>query len=50
MKKEYFFRIEVAGYIQAKNKRKAYKEVKKNLQHYLNDDPYPQIYIERDDY
>tara|TARA_R110000823_G_scaffold56538_7_gene137483 strand:- start:8096 stop:8239 length:144 start_codon:yes stop_codon:yes gene_type:complete len=43
--KEFIFTIEVTGFIQAKNKDKAYREVDYYKAHYMNDDLNPTITI-----
>jgi|TARA_Y100001938_G_C7884269_1_gene326559 hypothetical protein len=44
--KEFYYTIEVTGYIEAKNEKKALKEVKKYKEHFMCDDPYPTIKVE----
>ena len=44
--KEFYYTIEVTGYVRAKNKEKALKEVTHYKEHYMIDDPFPTIKVE----
>tara|TARA_R110000823_G_scaffold223455_2_gene351584 strand:- start:5777 stop:5920 length:144 start_codon:yes stop_codon:yes gene_type:complete len=44
--KEFYYRIEVTGYIEAKSKKKALKKVKEYKEHFMCDDPFPNIKVE----
>tara|TARA_R110000796_G_scaffold148548_1_gene265424 strand:- start:205 stop:348 length:144 start_codon:yes stop_codon:yes gene_type:complete len=44
--KEFYYTIKVTGYIEAKNEKKALKEVEKYKEHFMCDDPYPAIKVE----
>ena len=44
--KEFYYTIKVTGYIEAKSKKKALKEVKEYKEHFMCDDPFPNIKVE----
>ena len=45
MKKEYFYKMEVIGYVQAKNSKKAFKKLRKYRERYVLEDLDPTITI-----
>ena len=44
--KEFYYTIEVTGYVRAKNKDNALEEVTHYKVHYMIDDPFPTIKVE----